>query len=167
MSDKQLAKEILILFALSLGLAFLVNHFSPVGIALVGQWDTRRGVISAKAKKDIIVDSLEIKDVAVAKQIHDRGNALFLDARPDDDYARGHIPGAISLPIDRFDAQIGNILDRHPENRPIVTYCSGRTCEDSHKLARLLIEFGFTDVKIFIDGFPGWEKKGYPVEQYN
>ena len=46
----------------------------------------------------------------------------------------------------------------------MITYCSGRTCEDSHNLARLLSEVGFTDVRVFIDGFPGWEAEGYPVE---
>jgi len=45
-----------------------------------------------------------------------------------------------------------------------VTYCSGRTCEDSHNLGRFLSEAGYTDVRIFIDGFSGWQAEGNPIE---
>ena len=55
-------------------------------------------------------------------------------------------------------------MNQYPLEQPIVTYCSGRTCEDSHQLAWLLIDVGFSEVRIFIDGFPGWQAEGYPIE---
>jgi rhodanese-related sulfurtransferase len=66
--------------------------------------------------------------------------------------------------VGQFDELINAFIDQHSFDQPIVTYCSGRTCEDSHNLAQLLLDFGFNDVKVFIDGFPGWEAEDYPIE---
>ena len=41
---------------------------------------------------------------------------------------------------------------------------AARTCEDSHNLAQLLLAFGYTEINVFIDGFPGWESEGHPIE---
>jgi rhodanese-related sulfurtransferase len=158
------AKEITILLGLAVGLAFTVNFLSPAGIALVGQWDMSQGVITANAKNDGIMDEMEIEDVKIARQIFDSGKALFVDARARETYDDGHIPGAASLPVGQFDEYIDSFMSEHSTDRPMVTYCSGRTCEDSHRLAVLLQEFGFLDVKVFIDGFPDWEAEGYPIE---
>jgi rhodanese-related sulfurtransferase len=164
MDFKKLVKQTCILLGVSVVVALIVNYFSPVGIALMGQWDTTRGVITAKAKNDVVAGKLEIEDVSRAKQLFDNGNVLFVDARTLDSYNDGHIPGAESLPVGQFDELIDAFLDKHPTEKPIVTYCSGRTCEDSHNLAQLLVDFGYGDVKVFIDGFPGWQAEGYPIE---
>jgi rhodanese-related sulfurtransferase len=164
MNYKELVNQSFILLGVSVIVAFIVNYFSPAGIALVGQWDTAKGVITAKAKNDSVSGKLEVEDAILAKQIFDSGNVLFVDARTREDYDDGHIPGAISLPIGQFDEQIDSFLNQYDIEQPVVTYCSGRTCEDSHNLAQLLIDFGYIDVKVFIDGYPGWEAEGFPVE---
>lgn len=161
---KTIVKQTTILLGVSVTLAFIVNYFSPVGIALMGQWDTAQGVITAKAKTDVVGGKLEIEDVALAKQIFDNATALFVDARTRDNYDDGHIPGAVSLPVGQFDELIDAFMDQHDIEQPIVTYCSGRTCEDSHNLAQLLMDIGYGDVQVLIDGYPGWQAKGYPVE---
>ena len=161
---KELVNQSFILLGVSVIVAFIVNYFSPAGIALVGQWDTAQGVINAKAKNDLVSGKLEVEDAILAKQILDSGNVLFVDARTREDYDYGHIPGAVSLPIGQFDELIDPFLDQYEIEQPIVTYCSGRTCEDSHNLAQLLIDLGYIDVKVFIDGYPGWEAEGFPVE---
>ena len=157
-------KEIIILLSASLILALVVNTFSPRGIALVGQWDTAKGSITASSAEGEAGQLQEIDSVAWAKDIFDKGDVLFVDARSQNDYENGHIAGAISLPLGQFEKRIGFFLNRYPLEQPIVTYCSGRTCEDSHDLARFLSDVGFTNVRIFIDGFPAWEAEGYPVE---
>ena len=164
MGWRKLAEEIIILLGVAIVAALVVNFFSPKRIALIGQWDKAQGVVTAKAKDDVVVEDREIKDVKRAKQIFDSGKAVFVDARSDEDYESGHIPGAVSLPAGRFDQLIDDFIDQHSLDQPVVTYCSGRTCEDSHKLAQLFSDVGFKDVKVFIDGYPGWEKEGYPVE---
>ena len=164
MNSKRLAKEISLLLGVAVVLAISVNTFSPAGIALVGQWDTSQGVITASAKNDVIVGKLEIEDVKTAKKIYDIGKSLFVDTRSRENYEDGHIPGAVSLPVGQFDELIDAFIDQHSLDQPIVTYCSGRTCEDSHNLAQMLLDFGFNDVKVFIDGLPGWEAEDYPIE---
>ena len=116
--------------------------------------------VDAQNKQEI----LEIDDVKIARQIYDSGTALFVDARAREAYEDGHIPGAVSLPVGQFDTYIDSFIGENSTDGPIVAYCSGRTCEDSHKLAQLLLEIGFVNVRVFIDGFPGWEAEGYPIE---
>jgi rhodanese-related sulfurtransferase len=157
-------QEISVLVGASIIAAFAVNYFSPAGIALVGQWDTAKGVITANEKNDIVLDDLEISDVALAKKLYDSQEFVFVDARSRDDYDEGHISGAVSLPVGQFDEKIEVFLEQYPPEKAIVTYCSGRTCEDSHKLAQLLLAFGYTEINVFIDGFPGWEAEGHPIE---
>jgi len=161
---KGTAKELLTLIGLSVLFGFAVNALSPKGIALFGNWDTSKGVISAKTKgtDDYFFD--EITEVQVAKEIFDHGNSLFVDARSPDAYDEGHISGAVSLPVGRFSDMIEAFRGMHPESTPIIIYCSGRECEDSHNLARFLFMEGYTSIQIFIDGYPGWEEKGYPSE---
>jgi rhodanese-related sulfurtransferase len=157
-------KELTILIGISIIAAFGVNFFSPNGIALVGQWDISKGVVNAREKNHLVLDELEIEDVTYAKTLYDSGNVLFVDARSREDYKDGHVKGAYSLPVGDFDEQIDEFLERFALDRPIVTYCSGRTCEDSHHLAQLLISRGYQNTSVMIDGFPGWKDEGYPVE---
>ncbi len=161
---KSILGELFLLLGLATALAFVVNAFSPRGIALLGQWDTSEGVISARAKNQVILRELEIPDVSRAKELYDQGGVLFVDARGASLYAEGHIRGAVSLPVGEFDMHIEEFRKRYPLEQAIVTYCSGRECSDSHELAVRLFDAGFTNVSIFIDGFPAWEAEGLPVE---
>ena len=157
-------KQALLLLVLAISIALVVNQFSPVGIALIGQWDQDKGVISAQAKAEIHDGRLVIDNIKIAKLSYDGGKTLFVDARSNDDYNEGHIKGAITLPVGEFDERVGNLLDNYSPDQSIITYCSGRTCEDSHRLAQMLIDLGYENVSIMIDGFPGWKENGYPVE---
>ena len=148
----------------AISLSFFVNYVSPVGIALVGQWDESQGAIRAKTKAEMVFDDLEIDDINIGKAIFDQQRAVFADARSADDYEEGHIKGAVSLPVGEFDMKIGEFLNRYPPDRPIVTYCSGRTCDDSHRLTEMLIAMGYLHVSVMIDGYPGWRKEGFPIE---
>jgi len=164
MVSQKTIKEIVILVGVSVTLAFMVNFLSPRGIALLGQWDTAKGMITADPIGVAAGGLEEIDSVALAREIFDRGDVLFVDARSSDNYDDGHISGAISLPVGQFDERIESFLNRYSSDQPMVTYCSGRTCEDSHNLTQFLSDAGYTNVRIFIDGFPGWEAEGYPIE---
>src|SRR5581483_5100167 len=65
---------------------------------------------------------------------------LWVDARPDADFAKGHIPGAIQLNEDRWDELMDGVLDRFSTSRKIVVYCSSLSCQTSHDVARRLRE---------------------------
>ena len=161
---KKTIKEAVYLLLFAGIIAIIVNTASPVGIAWVGQWNPSEGVVGAKAKNDIDNSGIEINDIDIARQIHDSGQALFVDARAKGAYTEGHVKGAISLPVGEFDLKIDAFSDRYPLDQPIIIYCSGRSCEDGHRLSEKLIDFGYGKIRIMIDGFPGWQAKGFPIE---
>lgn len=95
-----------------------------------------------------------------------RGKVLFLDARRSSVYAESHIAGARSVPVweSDIDARVKALYEEGLNQRaPIVAYCSGGNCEDSHMLAEKLYMVGFDNVLIYKDGFPDWQKRGLPV----
>jgi hypothetical protein len=96
-------KEIIILMGVSVALALVVNTLSPRGIALIGQWNIAEGVITASPAGDSAGQPEEIDSVALAKYIFDKHEVLFVDARSQNDYENGHIPGAVSLPVGQFE----------------------------------------------------------------
>ena len=145
-------------------IALLVNSFSPVGIPLTGQWDESLGTIGANSDDKMAAPGLEINNLSIAKQIFDQGGTLFVDARSRSDFLEGHVAGAISLPVSEFDDRIDTFFNQYLPNQAMVIYCSGRFCQDSHHLAQKLMEFGYENISIMIDGFPGWKAKGYPIE---
>ncbi|MDM8543062.1 rhodanese-like domain-containing protein [Desulfococcaceae bacterium HSG9] len=164
MKTNNTLKGVSILSGIAIFLSFFVNYVSPAGIALIGQWDESQGAIRAKTKAEKVFDESEIKDVNIGKAVFDRQIAVFIDARSVEDYKDGHIKGAVSLPVGEFDMKIDEFLNKYPPDRPIVTYCSGRTCDDSHRLAEMLTAMGYLHVSIMIDGYPEWQKEGFPIE---
>ena len=81
-----------------------------------------------------------------AKELIDRGEAVVVDVRTEEEYAQSHIPGALLLPNETIDAQTARELlpDR---DALILVYCrSGRR---SAQAARKLVELGYEDVSDF------------------
>lgn len=91
------------------------------------------------------------------------GEALFLDARPEQDYGYMHIAGAMSAPYTiakQLPAILG--LDR---DRLIVVYCSSSSCPMAEVLATRLDELLFRRVYIFSGGLKEWYNAKYPLER--
>jgi rhodanese-related sulfurtransferase len=164
MPVKQMIYEVGLFLALAAATAFCVNHVSPNGIAFVGEWDPSRGVINARAKNSAVFHEFEIDAPETAKKIYDSGTAVFVDARAGSFFDEGHIKGAVSLPLGESGILMEHFKNKYPPDTSIITYCSGRECDDSHQLAQILLENGYNNVSIFIDGYPAWMAKGYPVE---
>ena len=88
---------------------------------------------------------------------------LVLDARRTKDYEEGHVPGARSLsPWEGdADAKITALVNEARDGKlPVVVYCSGGDCEDSHMLAQRLFGGGFDNLLVYRDGWPDWVKRG-------
>jgi len=160
---RDLVKKMVLLLTVAVSLALLVNRLSPRGIPLVGQWDTAVGVVTADTDAAAVWMDFEIPDPETAKQVFDAKSALFVDVRSRDMFDEGHIPGAVSLPLGDFESRVEAFAAGVSPTQPLVTYCSGRLCQDSHTAAQLLMERGFENVVVYIDGFPGWIENGYPV----
>lgn len=91
--------------------------------------------------------------------------ALFLDARRTSIYEQGHIAGSRSYSVwesdvdDKVNALYEERSDPAEQNKPIVIYCSGGDCEDSHMLAQKLWGVQFNNVYVYKDGYPDWLKR--------
>lgn len=158
--------EIILILLISAVIGLARNHFNPKGIALFGQWNKDNGVVSALSKDSpVIEESLEIKSVEEARKIYDKGDTLFVDARGSEAFKEGRVKGAVSLPVDDFKDKGPAFLEKYGPETKIIVYCSGRECEDSHTLAGFLKDLGYKGVRVMIDGLPGWENGGNPVEK--
>ncbi len=146
------------LMVLSALLAVGVNHWRSDGIALVGDWSVDARF--ADAAGDSLVVPLEH-----AGELFKDEAALFLDARPQDQYAQGHIRGALSLPWQEVERYFAEIADRLPDDKTIITYCDGETCDLSHELALFLKEMGFADVRVLVNGWTVWQRAGLPTDE--
>jgi rhodanese-related sulfurtransferase len=101
-----------------------------------------------------------------AMELHSRKTVPFLDARRTSVYRDGHIAGARPFSVwesDVDDKVKAFFAEGTDQSAPIVVYCSGGTCEDSHMLAEKLYMVGFDNVLIYKDGYPDWVRRNLPV----
>lgn len=96
-------------------------------------------------------------------------NVLFLDARRTSVYEQGHIAGARPYSVWESDIEdkVRKLFDERSDPSaqalPIVIYCSGGDCEDSHMLAQKLWGIQFNNIYVYKDGFPDWQQHGAPI----
>jgi len=96
-------------------------------------------------------------------EVFDRKDAVFIDARPADEYEYGHIPRAINVPwLDR-DRHLPELRRRIPPERKIIVYCDGEECQASNKLSAWLKDRGWKRVYVFTDGYPSWLAAGMEI----
>lgn len=63
---------------------------------------------------------------------------LWADARPLADYRKSHVPGALPLNEDEWDTLLMAVVEAWRPGRPLVVYCDGKRCDDSHSVAKRL-----------------------------
>ncbi|MFJ9445954.1 ArsR/SmtB family transcription factor [Kitasatospora sp. NPDC101235] len=86
------------------------------------------------------------------------GEVLVLDVRPVEEYLAGHIPGALSIPID----ELAERLDELPADTEVVVYCRGEYCVLAYDAVRLLAAHGRRAVRLD-DGMLEWRLADLPV----
>ena len=98
-----------------------------------------------------------------------RGKVAFLDARRSGDFAQGHVAGAWCVPVWEADVDARITVfeaTAGPSSKdPIVIYCSGGDCEDSHMLASRFLKLGYRNLLIYRAGYPDWVEQGHPVQR--
>jgi rhodanese-related sulfurtransferase/DNA-binding transcriptional ArsR family regulator len=103
-------------------------------------------------------DALEPVSRTELLQRAGRGEVVILDVRPAEEFAAGHIPGALSVPLDQLDRALGRL----PKGSPIVAYCRGPYCVLAPQAVQRLRAAGF-DARRLADGMPEWRLAGLPV----
>ena len=86
------------------------------------------------------------------------GDIVLLDLRPREEYEAGHIPGAVSIPLEDLEGQLALL----PSEAEIVAYCRGPYCVLVPRGLALLRRHGF-HARRLEDGFPEWRLAGLPV----
>ncbi|MBL7015974.1 MAG: rhodanese-like domain-containing protein [Kiritimatiellales bacterium] len=148
------AKKTLWLIFAAVILAAGINVLHPERIPWVEEWGTHVEAQAVDADVDLVQFS-EVIDL-----LRDQ-SALLVDARSAEKYARGHIPGAVSIPL----STVADGLVLPVSSLPVVIYCDGPDCEDSLLLALELRNAGRADVAVFIGGMALWESELLAVEE--
>ena len=92
---------------------------------------------------------------------------VWIDVRDTEDYKRGHIKGALGIPLSEIESRLNEIH----KDKEIVLYCEGTwdggSCEASRSAGRILIKSGYKqgNIKVFEDGYGAWEDASYPVKK--
>jgi rhodanese-related sulfurtransferase len=88
------------------------------------------------------------------------GIVIWVDARPDDEFARDHVPGAISLNEDRWNELLPQFLAGWSPEKKVVVYCSAQSCDLAREVAeRLRKEAQLPDVFVLNGGWEAWLKR--------
>ncbi|MCG5480311.1 ArsR/SmtB family transcription factor [Sinorhizobium alkalisoli] len=104
-------------------------------------------------------DTLEpVSREDLVSRLHD-GLATVLDVRPEDEFALGHLPGALNIPFGELERR----LDELPADREVIAYCRGPYCVLSFEAVAELRSRGYL-VRRLEDGYPEWKAAGLPVE---
>jgi len=115
--------------------------------------DTRKAVDYFNAKLEFTTGPLELHDMI------ERGeNISIVDVRKEEDYRKGHIPGSINLPREKWDT-----LEGLSGNRTSVVYCYSQQCHLAAIACKHFAEGGYPVMELE-GGFEAWQKCSLPVE---
>ncbi|MFZ2651592.1 MAG: metalloregulator ArsR/SmtB family transcription factor [Burkholderiaceae bacterium] len=89
-----------------------------------------------------------------------KGLVTVLDVRPPEEYAAGHLPGAVNIPVHELQKRLGEL----PKRRLVVAYCRGPYCVMSYDAVQLLRHRGLKARRLEA-GLPEWRHAGLPIER--
>jgi DNA-binding transcriptional ArsR family regulator/rhodanese-related sulfurtransferase len=88
----------------------------------------------------------------------ERGDVVLVDVRPHREFVAGHIPGAVSIPLDELEARLTEL----PTGLDVVAYCRGRFCAFAEQGVRIIEATGRRAFRLE-DGLPEWRRAGHSV----
>jgi rhodanese-related sulfurtransferase len=88
---------------------------------------------------------------------------VLLEALPERYYREGHLPGARLFPVETARELARKVAAK--QDTPIVVYCASETCQNSHQVAKLLGDVGYTNVSVYAGGKADWQEAGLPIER--
>lgn len=97
----------------------------------------------------------------------EQGLIVFVDARADEPFEAGHIPGAVQCDHYQLDKYIADVMDKTRIADQVIVYCNGGQCEDSIFMCQNLLERGLAYEAVFLyeGGWKEWEKSGMPIAE--
>jgi rhodanese-related sulfurtransferase len=103
-------------------------------------------------------------NLAQAYALFQQGQALFIDARPADEYAELHIAKALNITPSMLETGKADKVANLAKDREIVVYCGQESCDLSLRVAEKLQAWGFSRVMALVGGFRAWDEAGYPAD---
>jgi len=187
--------EFLIVGAATLGLGLLANGLNEDGLSLGKNYfgvvlkpasetdsapaENQAQPDQAPAEDDVIATvSARLRETGLQPIDHDSvvelfehpdreaGLIVFVDARNDEHYRAGHIPGAYQFDHFHLDRYVNDVMPVLETAEKVVVYCYGKDCTDSEITATYLINFGVDRklVSIYVGGIQSWCEAGFQVE---
>jgi len=187
---KKVLLEAVLVGLVGAALAFAANGLSPAGLKLnrnyfpgetQGTVEPVRSHVAAGTNGAVatqtLADRLRAKGIAlfdnakVVELFHDpryaQNQVVFIDARNDDEFQEGHIPGAHQFDHFHFEKFLPTIVPLCQAAQQVVVYCGGGDCELSEFAATMLAnDLGIAKEKLAVygGGMTEWKSKGLPVE---
>lgn len=162
-SRKKLLGEMAAIFLVAATVGIAWNH-----ALLYRAWTGDAPVARADGAPAHLQENLPLPlGLMQTKELYDRREALFVDARDAAAFAAGHIKGAVSLPVGEFAAGLPRFVARVKPDAALVVYCNGYDCHDSRDLGARLLRAGYRTVYVFEGGFPEWRDAGHPTAEGN
>jgi rhodanese-related sulfurtransferase len=145
----------------------LYIHYRLADEDVFRTWQAVRALAESRlAELDGVVEAylqdreeLEAVDAAELMERLSDGNVVVLDVRPEEEYRAGHIPGALSVPVDALEAALQTL----PRDQEMVAYCRGPYCVFSDEAVAFLRSRGYRARRLR-QGLPDWRVAGMPVE---
>ena len=144
-------------------------HYRLAGPEVFELWRTLRSLAASRlAEVERLAaaylgdrDDLEpVTREELARRLQDDEDLVVLDVRPAAEHAAGHLPGAVSIPVEELRRRMAEL----PRDREIVAYCRGPYCAFAHEAVAVLREEGFTARRLE-DGLPEWQAAGLAVSR--
>ena len=112
---------------------------------------------------DSVIDSSPgtISTSELAARLHGSHPPVVAEILGPEYFAKGHLPGAINLPLPGFAETAQRLL--RDKSAEIVVYCASNTCQNSDAAQRLLERLGYVNVRLYRAGKAGWEQAGHPL----
>jgi len=112
-----------------------------------------------KLSREMIISTPEVEKLV--SQGPEKGKYFLFDSRPLPRFQEGSIPTAENLPFPAFD----KLVNKLPADKSslIIFYCAGPTCNMSPGSADKAKKLGYTNIKVYVDGMPGWLERNYGV----
>jgi rhodanese-related sulfurtransferase len=130
--------------------AGITYHFFVSG-GLLANTSLTDSIVSANASTFLTKVS-----AAQAHELIARREVVFLDARLPHDFARGHIDGALNVPVSISADELDSVLrDLSPDLRYVV-YCQSAGCRYADAICRRLVDHGYDNVALFRGGWQEW-----------
>lgn len=127
---------------------------------LMREFGTDRIAEVERVVKDFRQQRNSLDALTIDELLKKLDNVVLLDVRPEEEYTSGHIPKAISIPVD----QLSDRLKEIPAKKEVIVYCRGPFCVFADEAVQLLLQHKFKAIRLD-EGFPEWKLRNLPMEE--